>query len=104
MRLTDRGYKQMCKLADERDGYVCIICQKPGVQHHHVIFRSKCGSDTLDNLVCLCPDCHARYAHGDHKVYWRGQFETYLRSRHCRIFAYRHRRRVRGIIRRCRKR
>ena len=27
--------------------------------HHHVRFKSHGGQDTLDNLILLCPICHA---------------------------------------------
>lgn len=47
LRLSDRGYKRMCGLVDKRDGHKCIICECPDVQHHHVIYRSQGGSDTL---------------------------------------------------------
>ena len=45
-----------------RDNYKCQSKQK--VKHseklhvHHIIFRSKGGTDTPDNLITLCEDCH----------------------------------------------
>jgi len=45
-----------------RDNYKCQSRQK--VRHseklhvHHIIFKSKAGTDTPDNLITLCEDCH----------------------------------------------
>jgi 5-methylcytosine-specific restriction endonuclease McrA len=43
-----------------RDGYVCQYCQVPGgrLDPHHILPRSRGGSDTLDNLVSLHRLCH----------------------------------------------
>lgn len=78
-RLNPQGYRRLCNLADERDGG-CILCGKKYVHHHHVIFRSAGGDDSLDNLVCLCPDCHEKYAHGVESKIWRERFLQYLCS------------------------
>lgn len=44
-----------------RDGYTCQGCGDgdPWLHVHHEIPRSEGGTDHLDNLVSLCPDCHA---------------------------------------------
>lgn len=71
IRLTPIGYKKICELVDKRasrDGYLkCEWCGKSmgRFHHHHIRFRSSYGSDTLDNLICLCENCHSIYAHGD---------------------------------------
>lgn len=49
------------KLSQCRGG-VCEKCQNINfaiLQVHHVIEKSKGGSDELDNLLLLCPNCHA---------------------------------------------
>lgn len=49
----------------DRDGYKCRICgSKDKLEVHHIQFRSQGGSDTPDNLVCLCHDCHAKLHKG----------------------------------------
>ena len=47
-----------------REGYSCAICDSTKyLQIHHVVKRSKGGTDGMQNLICLCADCHA-LAHG----------------------------------------
>lgn len=47
-----------------REGYRCALCDDThGLQIHHIIPRSKGGSDDPANLICLCWRCHAE-AHG----------------------------------------
>ena len=85
-KLTAPKYKALCMLIDERDcgydGYpgCCVICGEPHVQHHHVTTRGSMGDDSEKNIVCLCPFCHQKKAHGQKKVYWKKQFKKYLQS------------------------
>jgi predicted HNH restriction endonuclease len=47
----------------ERDGYLCQKCGTDGngqLHIHHIRKRREGGKDTDDNLVTLCPGCHAR--------------------------------------------
>lgn len=57
-----RAYVRVCKLVDLRDDYRCRGCDESVLRrprhHHHIVFRSQCGEDTLENLVLLCADCH----------------------------------------------
>ena len=47
-----------------REGYRCALCDSTKyLQVHHVVKRSRGGSDGAQNLICLCADCHA-LAHG----------------------------------------
>lgn len=49
---------------------VCQLCAKeapftdkagsPYLETHHVVWLSKGGSDTIDNTVALCPNCHRK--------------------------------------------
>jgi predicted HNH restriction endonuclease len=58
----------------ERDGGLCRACGVrldpdgglvPNALHcHHLIHRSQLGSDTLENLVSLCAQCHRRHHDG----------------------------------------
>jgi 5-methylcytosine-specific restriction endonuclease McrA len=43
-----------------RDEYLCQSCRIPGgrLDPHHILPRSRGGSDTLDNLVSLHRLCH----------------------------------------------
>ena len=47
-----------------RDGYRCALCDSTQtIQIHHVIYRSRGGSNNLHNLITLCSWCHS-LAHG----------------------------------------
>jgi 5-methylcytosine-specific restriction endonuclease McrA len=51
-----------------REGYACALCERPDVIHiHHVRPRSLGGTNDMDNLIALCPVCHA-IAHGDYTL------------------------------------
>lgn len=71
IRLTPEGYRKICEMVDERaspEGYIrCEWCGKSvgRFHHHHIRFRSAGGSDTLENLILLCENCHDIYAHGN---------------------------------------
>lgn len=48
-------------LAHARGG-VCQLCQNNNfaiLQAHHIVEKSNGGSDDLENLMLLCPTCHA---------------------------------------------
>jgi len=45
---------------DTSDFIPCEVCGAEGVDVHHIIFRSHGGSDTIDNLMALCRECHNR--------------------------------------------
>ena len=48
-----------------RDGYACALCQDARSIHvHHIRKRSLGGGHSRDNLICLCPLCHA-VVHGE---------------------------------------
>ena len=80
IRLSKNGYKKICELVDERDGS-CVICGSTyGIHHHHIVFRSALGSDTLENLVCVCWKCHDRHCHGVEEKKWREHLKEYIQS------------------------
>ena len=49
-----------------RDNYTCQICGEKDtrLEVHHIQFRSKGGSNRMDNLVTLCRDCHKQIHSG----------------------------------------
>lgn len=100
IRIKDKGYKKVCKLVDERDRHKCVICGRPDVQHHHIIFRSAGGDDLPGNLICLCPACHEIYAHGKKAKAWQGQFLEYVDDVKFDTFYAAHLLDVRDIIKR----
>ena len=38
----------------------CGICAAVAQHRHHIVYRSRGGSDDDDNLIPLCADCHRR--------------------------------------------
>lgn len=54
----DRQWWELRKRVKERDKGMCRVCQKPGVEVHHIEFRSRGGKDETKNLVLLCKPHH----------------------------------------------
>ena len=53
-----------------RDGFQCALCDSTRyLQVHHYIPRGNGGSNSEQNLICLCSDCHA-LAHGTNLRDW----------------------------------
>lgn len=54
------GYANAREHALVRDKYTCQCCGKKNcrVEVHHLLPRSRGGSDKLANLITLCTDCH----------------------------------------------
>lgn len=51
-----KGKCDLCgKRAPFKDKY-----KKPYLEEHHVIWLSQGGTDTIDNTVALCPNCHRK--------------------------------------------
>ena len=61
----ERLYKRTRKWAIERDNGLCVLCQAPATEVHHILFRSRGGDSRLSNLACLCRACH-NMAHGSY--------------------------------------
>ena len=44
----------------QRDGRRCRCCgRKDRLHHHHLVFRSKGGAWSSENILLLCSGCHA---------------------------------------------
>lgn len=56
-------YARTRKWAYERDDGLCVLCGAMATEVHHIEFRSHGGLSNLNNLACLCRDCHTK-AHG----------------------------------------
>ncbi len=48
-------------------GHRCAIqtCKHPDVEFHHIIPWGKCQEHSYDNMIVLCPNCHARADRGE---------------------------------------
>ena len=49
----------------DRDSYTCQLCHQRNKKLvvHHLVYRSKGGSDRPSNLITLCTDCHTTKNH-----------------------------------------
>ena len=63
---TNYGFSNSREHALSRDKYTCQICKAKNtrLEVHHIVYRSKGGTDDLDNLVTLCEDCHKKIHNG----------------------------------------
>jgi 5-methylcytosine-specific restriction endonuclease McrA len=60
-RVKRAAYARVCREVDARDGDVCRVCRclvLRGRHHHHIVFRSRGGKDTVSNLIVVCAWCH----------------------------------------------
>ena len=48
-----------------RDQYTCQVCKKKNkiLNTHHIIYKSKGGTNRADNLITVCSDCHSSENH-----------------------------------------
>lgn len=62
------GFSNVRQYVLFRDNYTCQHCKgksKDKILHvHHIIFRSKSGSDRPENLITLCATCHKKLHEG----------------------------------------
>lgn len=64
------GFSSRKEAVMNRDSYTCQIC---GAKHtklevHHIVYRSKGGTDDEDNLITLCETCHKKVHKGEINV------------------------------------
>lgn len=74
---TNYGFENTKAMVLSRDGYICKRCKtkKKGVklEVHHIVFRSKGGSDEPENLITLCHDCHKKLHDGEIELSPKGE-------------------------------
>jgi len=60
-RLDPFSYESLRQQILRRDGWRCQSCgSMSNLEVHHREFRSHSGSDSEENLVTLCTECHGR--------------------------------------------
>lgn len=79
-RQDNELYKRTRKWAIERDEGLCVICGSVADEVHHIVFRSQLGKSNLENLACLCRECHSM-AHGIHAK----EIRQYLQERNSQL-------------------
>lgn len=59
------GYYDVRYFVFARDNYTCQVCKKQNkiLNTHHLVYKSKGGSDRADNLITVCTDCHSSENH-----------------------------------------
>lgn len=59
------GYFDVRYFVFARDNYTCQVCKKQNkiLCTHHLLYKSKGGSDRADNLITVCTDCHSSENH-----------------------------------------
>lgn len=75
------GYANAREHALVRDKYTCQCCGKKNcrVEAHHIVFRSKNGSNDLENYITLCEDCHKAVHLGEIELKLIGKRRSTLR-------------------------
>lgn len=80
-RGVNYGYANAREHALVRDKYTCQCCGKKNcrVEAHHIVFRSKNGSNDLENYITLCEDCHKAVHLGEIELKLNGKRKSDLR-------------------------
>lgn len=66
------GYYDVRYFVFARDSYTCHVCKKKNkiLQTHHIVYKSKGGSDKANNLITVCDDCHTHENHQKGNIFW----------------------------------
>jgi 5-methylcytosine-specific restriction endonuclease McrA len=67
------GFYDVRYFVFERDNYTCQVCKKSKnkiLRTHHIIYKSKGGSNKPSNLITVCTDCHTSKNHKECEVLW----------------------------------
>lgn len=61
-----RKEQEIYRAVNVRDKRKCRICKKSEfyMHHHHIVYRSKGGEHTLENVLLLCGKCHSQVHKG----------------------------------------
>lgn len=64
------GYYDVRYFVFARDNYTCQVCKKKNqiLHTHHILYKSKGGTDRADNLIAVCSDCHTSANHKEGSV------------------------------------
>lgn len=67
---NQKGFYNVKAYVLDRDNYECQKCKiKNGKLHvHHIVFRSKGGTNSPDNLITLCESCHEKLHKGEFQI------------------------------------
>lgn len=68
------GYYDTRYYVFQRDNYTCQVCKKSKdkiLNTHHIIYRSKGGSNRSSNLITVCTECHTSENHKEGNALWK---------------------------------
>jgi len=67
---NQKGFYNLRAYILHRDDYQCQKCKAKNTKLHvhHIVFRSKGGTDTPDNLISLCESCHNKLHAGEFEI------------------------------------
>lgn len=93
---TNYGFENTKAMVLNRDNYTCQYCKgkhkDSKLEVHHIVFRSKHGSDEESNLITLCHTCHKALHSGkislklEGKVKWNLKYATQMNSIRKQLF------------------
>ena len=72
-----KGYKNSHEYVYIRQNGVCPMCGAPIEHYHHIIPRSRGGSDLPENILGVCMKCHARIHKGELRSDMKGAMKKY---------------------------
>lgn len=66
------GYYDTRYFVFARDNYTCQACKKQNkiLRTHHLLYKSKGGTDRADNLITVCTDCHTSENHKEGGIFY----------------------------------
>ena len=79
------GFENTKAMVLNRDNYICQNCHNKKKQKqdkmevHHIIYKSKGGSDEAENLITLCSTCHYNVHHNNLKLNLKGKLKGTLK-------------------------
>lgn len=75
--------KSVKERVSERDGGKCVLCgRNNGQPNAHFIPRSAGGLGIEENILTLCPQCHADYDNSARRKEIREELREYLKSKY----------------------
>jgi len=65
-----KGFYNVKAFILSRDNYTCQKCKtkKGKLNVHHIVFQSNNGTDSPENLITLCKDCHDKLHDGEFNI------------------------------------
>lgn len=67
---------------EERDGGLCVVCERRGIPNAHYICRAHGGKGVEENIVTLCLECHYAYDQTAERPLYREIIRSYLQDQY----------------------